>query len=76
MAGLVIKDVPKELHRKRKARAIASHRSLRSEEVTILESALHDRSGPLTVAEIDRLRVRRRRPLTDSLLERARKRER
>lgn len=76
MAGLLIKDVPKELHRKLKARAAANRRSLSNEALTILESALHDRSGPLTLEEIDRLRVHGRRPLTDAILERARKRDR
>lgn len=76
MAGLLIKDVPRDLHRKLKARAAANRRSLSSEALTILESALHDRSGPLTLAEIDRLRTRGRRPLTDAVLERARKRDR
>jgi antitoxin FitA len=76
MAGLLIKDVPNDLHRKLKARAAANHRSLSSEALTILESALHDRSGPLTLAELDRLRTRGRRPLTDAILERARSRNR
>jgi plasmid stability protein len=76
MAGLLIKDVPGELHKKLKARASANRRSLSSEALTILESALHDRSGPLSLAEIDRLRTRGRRPLTPTILERARKRER
>jgi plasmid stability protein len=76
VAGLLIKDVPKELHRKLKARAAVNRRSLSGEALTILESALHDRSGPLTMAEIDRLRARGRRPLTDAVLERARKKDR
>ena len=76
MAGLLIKDVPRELHRKLKARAAANRRSLSGEVLTILESALHDRSGPLTLAQIDKLRARGRRPLTDAVLERARKRDR
>ena len=76
MAGLLIKDVPKDLHRKLKARAAANRRSLSGEALTILESALHGRSGPLTLVEIERLRTRGRRPLTDRILERARKRDR
>ena len=72
MAGLLIKDLPKDLHRKLKARAAANRRSLSSEALTILETALHDRSGPLTLAQLDKLRTRGRRPLTDSVLERAR----
>jgi plasmid stability protein len=76
MAGLLIKDVPRDLHRKLKARAAVNRRSLSGEALTILESALDDRSGPMTIAEIDRLRTRGRRPLTDAILERARKRDR
>lgn len=76
MAGLLIKDVPRDLHEKLKERAAANRRSLSGEVLTILDSVLHDRSGPLTLAEIDRLRTRGRRPLTDVVLERARKRNR
>jgi plasmid stability protein len=76
MAGLLIKDLPTSLHRKLKARAAANRRSLSGEALTILESALDDRSGPLTLAEIDKVRTRGRRPLTDAVLERARKRDR
>ena len=76
MAVLLIKEIPKDLHRKLKARAAANRRSLSGEALTILESALHGRSGPLTLVEIEKLRTRGRRPLTDSVLERARKRDR
>lgn len=76
MTGLLIKELPQEIHAKLKARAAANRRSLSSEALTILESALHDRSGPLSLPEIDRLRARGRRPLTQSVLDRARKRER
>lgn len=76
MAGLLIKDLPRDLHQKLKARAAANRRSLSGEALTILEAALHDRSGPLTLAQLDKLRTRGRRPLTDSVLERARKRDR
>src|SRR5207249_1298459 len=37
MAGLLIKELPKELHRKLKRRAEANRRSLSSEAITILE---------------------------------------
>lgn len=73
MPRLLIRDVPNGLHRKLKARAAANRRSLNSEALAILESALYDRSGPLTLAQIDSLRVRGRRPLTDAVLERARR---
>jgi len=73
MAGLLIKYLPKELHRRLKARAAANRRSLSGEAMTILETALHDRSGPPTIEEIDRLRTRGRRPLDDNVLDRARR---
>ena len=73
MAGLFIKDLPKEIHRKLKVRAAANRRSPSSEATVILETALHERSGPLTLAEIDRLRTRGSRPLRQSILDRARR---
>jgi plasmid stability protein len=76
VAALLIKDLPKELHRKLKTRAAANRRSLSSEAITILETALHDRSGPPTLEEIDRLRVRGRRPLRQTIIDRARRRDR
>ena len=76
MAGLLIKDLPDELHRKLKKRATANRRSLSSEAITILETALQDRSGPPTLAQIDRLRIRGRQPLRQAIVDRARRRER
>src|SRR6267378_3095475 len=57
VAGLLIKDFPKELHRKLSVRATANRRTLSGEAITILETVLNDRSGPLTLDEIDRLRA-------------------
>lgn len=76
MPGLLIKDLPKELHRRLKARAATNRRSLSSEAVTILETVLHDRSGPPSLQEIDRLRMRGQRPLRQTIIDRARRRER
>ncbi len=76
MPGLLIKDLPKELHRKLKARAAANRRSLTGEAMTILERALHERSEAPTLEEIDRLRVRGRRPLRQAIIDRARRRDR
>jgi plasmid stability protein len=73
MAGLLIKDLPEVLHRKLKARAAANRRSLSAELITILEAALDDRSGPPTLEQIDSMRIRGARPLTDAILERARR---
>ena len=76
MSGLLIKELPKDLHRKLKARAAANRRSLSGEAITILETVLHDRSGPPTLDEIDRLRVHGRRPLRQEVIDLARRRER
>jgi plasmid stability protein len=76
MAGLLIKDLPKDVHRKLKARAAANRRSLSGEAITILESVLHDRSGPPTLDEIDHLRAHGRRPLRQAIVDLARRRER
>jgi plasmid stability protein len=75
MAGLLIKDHPKEIHRKLKVRAAANRRSPSREATVILETALHDRSAPPTLAEIDRLRTHGSRPLRQWILDRARRRE-
>jgi plasmid stability protein len=76
MAGLLIKDLPKDLHRKLKARAAANRRSLSSEATVILENALQGRSGPPTLAEIDELRTHGERPLRQTIIDRARRRDR
>lgn len=73
MAGILIKDLPDKLHRLLKTRAAANRRSLNAEVITILEAALDDRSGPPTIEEVDRMRVRGARPLTQALLDRARR---
>ncbi len=72
MPGLLIKDLPKDLHRLLKERAAAHHRSMSREALLILEGSLRDRAGPPTLAEIDNLRVRGDRPLTQRLLDLAR----
>jgi hypothetical protein len=73
MAVLMIKDLPEALHRRLKARAAANRRSVSAEAIAILESALADLLGPPTLDEIDRMRVRGARPLTEALLARARR---
>jgi len=72
MAGLLIKDLPGDLHRKLKARAAANRRSLSGEVLTILETALASRSASPTLEEIDRLRTRGARPLRQAVIDRAR----
>jgi plasmid stability protein len=76
MAGILIKDVPRDLHQKLKARAEANRRSLSSEVLTILEGSLDDRAGHATLEELDRVRVRGARPLRQSVIDRARHRDR
>jgi len=73
MAGILIKDLPADIHRKLKARAAVNRRSLSAEAITILEFALDDRSGPPTLEKIDSMRLKGSRPLTQALLDRARR---
>ncbi len=73
MPGLLIKDLPSDLHRRLRARATAMRRSLGREALCILEEALDDRAGPRALAEIDRLRQVGQRPLTDALIRAARR---
>lgn len=68
MPGLLLKDIPKDLHCQLKAQAKKHRRSLSGETIQILEEALSDRAGPLTLKEIDRMRVKGLRPLTQKLL--------
>lgn len=69
---MLIKEVPADLHRRLKERAAANRRSLSREVLTILEAAVAEPAGPPTLEEIDRLRVRGARPLSQDLLDRAR----
>lgn len=73
MPGLLIKDLPADLHRRLKDRASLHRRSMSREAQVILEEALTDRAGPPPLAEIDRWRVRGARPLDRELLDRARR---
>ena len=72
MPGLLIKDLPPALHRRLRARAAASRRSISREALVILEEALDERAGPVALEEIDALRQTGAHPLTDDLVERAR----
>jgi plasmid stability protein len=76
MLGLLIKNLPMDLLRKLEARASANRRSLSDEAISILDAALHGRSGSPTLDEIDRLRVHGRRPLRQEIIDLARRRER
>lgn len=72
MPGLLIKDLPDDVHQRLKHRAEAHHRSLGREALVILEEALQDAAGPPALEEIDRLRAHGSGPLTQDLLDRAR----
>lgn len=72
MPGVLIRDVPEALHEKLKARAEVHRRSLGREALVLLEKALTTPAGPPTLEEIDRLRVKGAKPLTQELLDRAR----
>jgi len=71
MAGLLLKNVPPELHAGLKRRAARNRRSLTQEAIAILESALRDETRRPTLEEIRRWRVRGEKPLTDAFLRRA-----
>lgn len=76
MPGILIKDVPDRLHQKLKARAAANRRSLSSEALTILERSVDDRAGQPTLEELDRARIRGAKPLRQSVIDAARRRDR
>jgi antitoxin FitA len=72
MASLMIRDLPVDLHERLKERAKVNRRSLNKEALVILEEALGRSSWPTTIEEIDNLRVRGARPLTQEMLDDAR----
>jgi plasmid stability protein len=72
MPGLLIKNVPPELHRKLKERARDHRRSLSSEVLVLLETAVGGAAGPPSLEAIDRLRVQGHEPLTDEIIASAR----
>lgn len=72
MPGVLIRDVPEELHDKLKVRAEAHRRSLGREALVLLEQALSTPAGPPTLEQIDALRVEGAKLLTQDLIDRAR----
>lgn len=72
MPGLLIKDLPEEIHALLKERAATNRRSMGKEALVILELVLSDDAGPPPLEEIDALRVVGRKPLTQELLDEAR----
>lgn len=71
MPGLLIKDVPKDLHDQLRRRAAQNHRSATKEALAILEAALTNSPPRPTIEEIRRWQVRPKKPLTDAFLKRA-----
>jgi plasmid stability protein len=76
MSSLLLRDVPEHIHHRLKVRAHRNRRSLRAELLELLDTALADVAGPPTMEELDRLRIRGNRPLTDDLLQTARHEDR
>jgi plasmid stability protein len=72
MSGLLIRNLPESLHERLKERALRNQRSIDMEAVFIIEQALDDRADTPTIADIDRIRVRGTKPLTQDLLDKAR----
>jgi hypothetical protein len=68
-----IRDLPVDLHERLKERARTNRRSLNNEVLMILEGALGRGAWPPTIEEINNLRVRGARPLTQEMLDEARK---
>jgi plasmid stability protein len=69
---LLIKNLPADLHKRLKVRAAENRRSLSSEVLAILDEVLRVSAGPPCLADIDRLRIRGRKLLTQELLDEAR----
>ena len=69
MPGVLIKNVPPQLHERLKQRAARHRRSMNRELLVLLEEALDDRACPPTLETIDRLRVYGRRPLSEALVD-------
>jgi len=73
MAGMLLKNLPEELHERLRARARSNKRSMAAEIEVLLERALSDRAGSPTLEEIDSLRVHGARPLTQKIVDSARR---
>lgn len=69
MASVLIKNLPDDLHQQLKLRAQRHHRSLNKEVIALIESAL---KGGSVVEELPEP-VKLRKPLTQNMLDRARK---
>ena len=72
MPDLLVRDLSPELHQALKERAERHHRSLSAEVVSIVERAVLG-PRPMTTAELKARRVVGLKPLTEDVLEQARK---
>lgn len=70
MPGLLIKDLPLDLHARLKRRARLNRRSMSAEAIMILQHVLAERPRP-TLEQIDARRVQPSTPMTEELVNRA-----
>jgi len=70
MAALLIRDLPPELHRKLKRSADRNRRSVTKEAIALLETALTKPAAPQAELPVP---LRGNFPLTDDLLDRAKR---
>ena len=70
---LLLEDFPDDLHRRLNERAARNHRSMAREALAILQAVLRGLAGPPRLEEIDAWRIKGAKPLTDELLEEARR---
>ena len=73
MPAILLRNMPDHIHIRLKQRARKTRRSLSAEVIKILEEALAERAGPPSLEAIDKIRVPTMAPLTDELLEEARR---
>ena len=72
MPDLLLRDLPPRLHARLKERAELNRRSMSAEAISMLEMGLAA-PAPMSLEEIDRRRIHGFKPLTDEILEQARK---
>jgi plasmid stability protein len=76
MAAVLLRNVSEHLHLLLVRRARAHRRSVSAEILCLLEEVLSDRAGPPSLSAVDSLRVQGQRPLTQKLLDAARREHR
>jgi len=73
MAAVLVRNVPEHVHTMLVESARAHRRSVSAEILWLLEEAMADRAGPRPLSEVDRMRVKGARPLTQRVLDAARR---